>query len=324
MNLQKRWIAAAALMLGAAAGARAADYPDHAIRMVVGFPAGGASDVAARAVAAKMGQILGQAIIVDNRPGAASNIGSNIVAKAKPDGYTLMFGTISFAINGSLYKDLSFDAIRDFAPISELASSPFILLVNPKFNVRTVRQLIDAARAAPADKPIQFASAGNGSGAHLFTELFTSMAGIHLAHVPYRGAAPAMADVLGNQVPMTFDNIITSLPLVKSGQLVALGVSSAQRSKVAPDIPTLNESGVPGFDATAWFGLFAPAGTSEAIVQKLNKAATQAVQDPAVSKTLLGLGAEPTSSSPQAFATFFRNEVNKWSKVVRDAHVQIN
>lgn len=314
----------ALLALAGPSQVRAADYPAHPIRLIVGFPAGGASDVAARAVAAKMATELGQPIIVDNKPGAASNIASEFVAKSAPDGYTVLFGTISLSINGSLYKDLNYDAVRDFLPVSQLASAPFLLVVNPSFQVRSAQQLIAAAKAAPADKPIHYASAGNGSGAHLFTELFTSMAGIHLSHVPYRGAAPAMSDVLGGQVPMTFDNIITTLPLVQSGKLIALAVSSAQRSRAAPNIPTLAEAGVPGYDATSWFGLFVPAGTPQAAVQKLSQAAAVAVQDPGVSKTLLGLGADPVASSPQDFGVFFRGEVAKWSKVVREANVQIN
>lgn len=318
------WLAAALVFFAAAAIAKPAAYPDKPIRLIVGFPAGGASDVAARAIADKMAANLGQSVIVENKPGAASNIGANFVAKSAPDGYTMLFGTISLAINRSLYKNPGYDSLHDLTPVSELASAPFLLVVNPASPVHSVAQLIAAAKKDSAEhKPMQFASAGNGSGAHLFTELFTDLAGIDLQHVPYRGAAPAMADVLGGRVMLTFDNIITTLPLVKSGKLRALAVSSAQRSKVAPQIPTMQEAGVKGFDATSWFGLFVPAGTPQPVIAKLSAAADRAVHDPAVSKILMNVGAEPVGSSPAAFGTFFKSEVDKWAQVVHRAHVQI-
>lgn len=310
-------------LAGVAVGQPAA-YPARPIRLVVGFPAGGASDVAARAVADKMAQSLGQAVIVENKPGAASNIAANFVTKAAPDGYTVLFGTISLAINRSLYKNPGYDSLNDLIPVSELASAPFLLVVNPSSPIRTVTELIAAAKkAAAAHHPIQFASAGNGSGAHLFTELFMSLAGINLSHVPYRGAAPAMTDVLGGRVMLTFDNIITTLPLVKAGKLRALAVSSAQRSKVAPNIPTMQEAGVSGYDATSWFGLFVPKGTPPDIVAELSNAAAHAVNTEQVSKILMHVGAEPVGSSPTAFDTFFKSEVKKWAEVVHHAKVQI-
>ncbi|MBV6304776.1 tripartite tricarboxylate transporter substrate binding protein [Candidimonas humi] len=320
----RAWLAAALVALAPVAWAKPAPYPDKPIRLIVGFPAGGASDVAARAIADKMAAGLGQSIIVENKPGAASNIGANFVAKSDPDGYTMLFGTISLAINRSLYKHPGYDSLHDLAAVSELASAPFLLVVNPASPIHSVAQLIAAAKKDSANhKPMQFASAGNGSGAHLFTELFTDLAGIQLQHVPYRGAAPAMADVLGGRVMLTFDNIITTLPLVKGGRLRALAVSSAQRSKVAPEIPTMQEAGVQGYDATSWFGLFVPKGTPPAVISKLSKAADQAVHDPAVSKVLMHVGAEPVGSSPEAFSSFFKSEVGKWAQVVHRAHVQI-
>ncbi len=320
-------LVAAAVVLTFTAGIASqaqAQYPERPIHLVVGFPAGGASDVAARAVADKMAVRLGQPIVVENKPGAASNIASDAVAKAAPDGYTVLFGTISLSINGSLYKKLSYDAVRDLTPISQLSSAPFLLVVHPSSPFHSVKDLIDAAKKTDKDKAIHFASAGNGSGSHLFTELFSSRAGINLSHVPYRGAAPAMVDVLGGQVPLTFDNIITTLPLVETGKLRALAVSSKQRSSAAPNIPTLDEAGVPGYDASSWFGLFAPSGTPAAVINKLQEAAVYAVKTPEVSATLRAVGAEPVGSSSAQFDSFFKAEVNKWSEVVKRANVQID
>src|SRR5690606_32499817 len=257
MKIKTTMAATLAVLMASGVQAQEASYPSRPITMIVGFPAGGASDVAARAVAAKMGEQMGQTIIVDNKPGAASNIGADAAAKAKPDGYTVLFGTISMAINGSLYKSLPYDPSKDFRAVSQLSSAPFLLVVNPQSPIKSVADLIEQAK-----KPgnlVDYASAGNGSGSHLFTELFSNPAGAKMNHVPYRGAAPAMADVLGNQVPLTFDNIITTLPLVQSGKLRALAVSTARRSSAAPDVPTMQEAGVAGYDATSWFGLFVPA-----------------------------------------------------------------
>ena len=282
--------------------------------------------MAARIVGQKMGERLGQAVVVENRPGGAGNFGADAVAKAAPDGYTLLLGTISLSVNPSLYPKLSYDPVKDLAPISIISSTPFVLVVNPKSPYNSVKDLMDAARGKDGAKvgDINYATAGNGSGSHLFTELLASSAGIRLTHVPYKGAAPAMNDVLGNQVSVTFDNIITTLPLIKTGKLRALAVSTRQRSRVAPEIPSLDESGVPGFDATAWFGLFAPAGTPRDIITKLNQDVIHAVKDPAVSDKLLQLGADPVTSTPEEFGTFFRSEVAKWSRVVRSAKIQVD
>lgn len=314
---------AALLALALAAGsALAQNWPARPIRLIVGYPAGGASDVAARIVAQKLSERLGQAVVVENRPGAAGNIGADMVAKAAPDGYTLLLGTISLSVNPSLYARMPYDPLKDLAAISMISSTPFLLVANPQSPYPDVRSLLQAA--APGKRTVDYASAGNGSGAHLFMELLSSTAGLQLKHVPYKGAAPAMNDVLGNQVPVTFDNIITTLPLVRTGKLRALAVSTAQRSKVAPEIPTLAESGVQGFDATAWFGLFAPAGTPKDIVQRLGRETAEAVRDPGVSEKLLKLGAEPVGSDPASFDRFFRGEVAKWAQVVQHAHIHLD
>jgi tripartite-type tricarboxylate transporter receptor subunit TctC len=323
MYMKFLWCGAVLLAGGIWGSAVAAPYPDRPIRLIVGFPAGGASDVAARAVANKMSVLLKQPIVVENKAGAASNIGSDFVAKSTPDGYTVLFGTISLAVNRSLYSHLSYDPLKDLTPVSQLASTPFLLVVNPDTPYGSVKELIAAARRT-TDKPIYFASAGNGSGAHLFTELFATEAGIKLQHVPYRGAAPAMSDVLGGQVPLTFDNIVTTLPLVKSGKLRALAVSTRQRSQAAPDVPTLSEAGVPGYDATAWFGLFVPAGTPPEVIRKLSETAGQAVRSPEVKTVLEAVGADPVGSSPTEFDAFFKAEVKKWAEVVTRANVRLD
>jgi tripartite-type tricarboxylate transporter receptor subunit TctC len=318
-----RVLLAGSLLALAATSPSLASYPEKPLRLMVGFPAGGASDVAARAVAEKMSRLLGQPIVVENKAGAASNIASDAVAKAAPDGYTVLFGTISLAVNPSLYRSLSYDPLKDLEAVSQVASTPFMLVTNTSTPYRSVADLVAAAKAA-GDKPLHFASAGNGSGAHLFTELFAEQAGIKLQHVPYRGAAPAMADVLGGRVPITFDNMVTTLPLIQSGQLRALAISTKTRSPALPQVPTLAESGLPDYDATAWFGLFVPAGTPTDVVDKLSDAARQAAQDPDVKAKLDSLGCVAIGSTPGEFDAFFKSEVDKWAQVVKRANVQLD
>jgi len=306
--------------------AQAVLYPSKPIRLIVGYPAGGASDVAARIVGQKLSERMGQSLVVENRSGSAGNIGAEAVAKAAPDGYTLLLGTISLSVNPSLYPKMTYDPIKDLSAISMISSTPFLLVVNLKSPYKTARDFLEAARGKAGLKPgdINYGSAGNGSGSHLFTELLSTTAGIKLTHVPYKGAAPVMNDLLANQINIAFDNIMTSLPLVKTGKLRALAVSTKQRSRVAPDIPTLDEVGVAGFDANAWFGLFAPSGTSREIINQLSLEVNEVLKDPGVSEKLLQLGAEPMSSSPEVFSNFFKAEVNKWARVVQMAKVQID
>jgi tripartite-type tricarboxylate transporter receptor subunit TctC len=306
--------------------AQPALYPLKPIRLIVGYPAGGASDVAARIVGQKLSERMGQSLVVENRSGSAGNIGAEAVAKAAPDGYTLLLGTISLSVNPSLYPKMTYDPIKDLSAISMISSTPFLLVVNLKSPYKTARDFLEAARGKAGVKPgdINYGSAGNGSGSHLFTELLSTTAGIKLTHVPYKGAAPVMNDLLANQINVAFDNIMTSLPLVKTGKLRALAVSTKQRSRVAPDIPTLDEVGVAGFDANAWFGLFAPSGTSREIINQLSLEVNEVLKDPGVNEKLLQLGAEPMSSSPEVFSNFFKAEVNKWARVVQMAKVQID
>lgn len=310
----------AAVMLGPPA-ACAQTYPAKPVKIVVGFPPGGASDVAARAVGGKLAERLGQPVVVENRAGAASNIGSEYVARSPADGYTVLLGTISLSINPSLYPKLPYDPLKDFAPITQISSSPFLLVVNPSTPYKSLADLIAAAKAAP--RPLLYATAGNGSGSHLFMEYFAASVGITLAAVPYKGAAPAMNDVLAGAVPFTFDNIITTLPLHRAGRLRALAVSTRTRSTAASDIPTLHELGVTGYDANAWFGLFVPAGTPAEVARELYEATAESLKDPGVRERLLSLGSEPVGSSPAEFGRFFRAEVEKWGKVVREAKVKI-
>jgi tripartite-type tricarboxylate transporter receptor subunit TctC len=311
----------ASLSLAATCSAWAQSWPSQQIRIIVGFPAGGASDIAARLIGQKLAERLGKPVVVENRAGAAGNVGAEAVAKAAPDGHTLLLGTISLSINPGLYPKLPYEPLKDFAAISMISSTPFMLVVTPSAPYQSIKDLVDAAKSG---KTIHYATAGNGSGSHLFMELFTHTAGIKLTHVPYKGAAPAMNDVMGGQVPVAFDNVLTALPLSKAGKLRVLGVSTKQRSKVAPDVPSMAEGGITNFDATAWFALFAPTGTPRDIINRLNREVAEAVKDPAVADKLLALGAEPVSSTPEQLDAFYRSEVARWAQVVRQARVTID
>ncbi len=307
-------------LLGVSAVASAQSFPVKPLRIILGFPPGGATDIAARAVAQKLTENVGQQVIVDNRPGAASNIGADAVARAAPDGYTMFLGSVSTSINPSLYAKLSYDPQRDFAAVAHVATTPFLLVVHPSMPVQNVKELIAFAKARP--EQINYATAGAGSGAHLFMELFASLSGVRVINVAYRGAAAATTDVLAGQVPMMFDNIFTTLPLARSGKFRALAVSTAQRSAIAPEIPTVAEAGVPGYDANAWFGLFAPAAVPKDIITRLNAEVVKGLQTADMRERLRALGATPGSGTPEQFAAFFRNEVAKWAKVVKSAGVR--
>ena len=308
------------LLLWVSVAASAQSFPVKPLRIILGFPPGGATDIAARAVAQKLTENFGQQVIVDNRPGAASNIGAEAVARAAPDGYTMFLGSVSTSINPSLYARLSYDPQRDFAAVAHVATTPFLLVVHPSMPVQNVRELIAFAKARP--EQINYATAGAGSGAHLFMELFASLSGVRVINVAYRGAAAATTDVLAGQVPMMFDNIFTTLPLARSGKFRALAVSTAQRSAIAPEIPTVAEAGVPGYDANAWFGLFAPAAVPKDIITRLNAEVIRGLQTADMRERLRALGATPGSGTPEQFAAFFRNEVAKWAKVVKSAGVR--
>jgi len=300
-----------------------AQYPDRPIRLVVPFPAGGGADNLARLIMPRVGQALGGSIVIDNRPGAGGNVGAELVARSTPDGYTLLYGTNgTHAINQSLYGSLRFDPVKDFAPVSRMTLIAAMLFVNPSFPPTSVGGLIQYAKANPGK--VNFASAGNGTTSHLAGELFRTMAGIDIVHVPYRGGALAAADVIAGQVQMMIDVMPNAFPLVQGGRVRGLAVTTANRYPAAPEIPTIAESGVPGFDVSAWDGVFAPAGTPAAVVDKLNAAIRQALDDPQLKEALLARGAQAVAGTPDAFARHIAAEAEKWARVVRQSGAKID
>lgn len=320
-KMTKLWIGAlAAVLLSGAVAAQS--YPSRQVRFVVGFPPGGGTDVVTRLIAERLTNAFRQQVIVDNRPGAASNIAAELVATAPADGYTIFMGTISTSSNRTLYRNLKYDALRDFAPVTQVLGTPFLMAIHPSLPPQTLRQFIAFAKARPGE--LNYASAGNGSGAHLFAEMFRSLTGVNIVHVPYKGAAPMTTALLSGETMFKFDNIVTTLKLARSGKLRALAVTTTTRSTAAPEIPTMAEAGVPGYDANAWFGVFAPAGTPPAIIDRLNTEIAKILRDPKVRQTLLALGGEPVGSTPQEFGEFFKHEIEKWGKLIRAANLQID
>jgi tripartite-type tricarboxylate transporter receptor subunit TctC len=304
-----------------AAPATAQDYPVRPIRIIVAYTPAGATDILARAVGQKMSESWGQPVIIDNRPGAAGNIGTEIAAKSAPDGYTLLMATAgSHAINPGLYRKLNWDP-KDFVGVSLVAMVPNILVVNNALPVKTVKELIAYAKANPGK--LSYGSPGLGSTAHLSMELFKSMTGTNMIHVPYKGSAGVMADVMSGQIALTMDNIPPYLPQVKAGKLRALAVSPAKRTPAAPDIPTVAEAGVPGYDSGAWFGLVAPAGTPKPIIDKLAAETQRILKLPDVHERISALGAEVVGDSPEEFNAFMKSELAKWAKVIKDAKVEL-
>ncbi|AOY96614.1 MFS transporter [Cupriavidus sp. USMAA2-4] len=320
---RRHWLALmAALALGAAlspaaARADAANWPTRPIRLVVGYAAGGATDVLARIIALKMGEQLGQAVIVDNRAGANSNVGAEMVAKAAPDGYTLYDYTIANTINATLYSKLGYDPQKDFEMIGLIAKIPNILVVNPKLPVHSVADYVRFAKASPDG--VTFASSGSGSSIHLSGEMFKMQAHLNMLHVPYRGSAPAVSDLLGGQVQSMFDNTPSSLPHVKAGRLRAIAITSAQRSPLLPEVPTVAESGYPGFDVQSWFSLAAPAGTPRAVIDKLNAVLNKTLGAPDVRQRLQDLAATPEPGTPEQARAFAAAEIKRWREVVKQS-----
>jgi tripartite-type tricarboxylate transporter receptor subunit TctC len=314
----------AALTFGLIAGSAVAEtYPSRAIRIIVPFSAGGTVDILARLVGAKLQAAWGQPVVIDNRTGAGGNVGADLVAKAEPDGYTLLVApSPPLSINVSLYRDLPFDPLRDFAPISLLADVPNLLETNPRLPARSVAELVAYAKAHPGK--LNFASQGNGTTSHLAGELFKLKAGIDITHVPYRGTAPALNDLVAGNVDLMFDNLVSSLPLVRAGNLRPLAVGSTTRSAALPDVPTLIESGFAGFESTAWFAMLAPAGTPPAIVEQLSGAVATALRKPDVAARLSDLGATTEASTPAALGARMRSEIERWGAVVRAAKITID
>ncbi len=303
-------------------------YPNKPIRLIVPFAAGGTTDILARAVAAGLSKQAGWNMVVDNRPGAGGNIGADLVAKAAPDGYTLLMGTVgTHGINQSLYGKLPFDPIRDFAPITEVAAVPNVLVVNPAFaqanNIRTVNDLIAYARANPGK--LNMASSGNGTSIHLAGELFKAQTRTFMVHFPYKGSGPALTDMAGGTMQVMFDNLPSSMALIKSGKLKALAVTSARPSPALPDVPTVAAAAkLPGYEASSWFGMLAPAGTPAEIVSRIQHEVARALATPAVRERLLAQGAEPVGNTPEQFAALIRAETAKWAKVVKDSGAKVD
>jgi tripartite-type tricarboxylate transporter receptor subunit TctC len=316
--------AVGALALAVACGAHAqAPYPNHPVRIVVPFPAGGTTDILARATAQKLTEGLGQPFVVENRPGAAGNIGAELVAKSPPDGYTMLMGTVgTHAINPSLYDKMPYDHVKDFVPVVLVAGVPNVLVVHPSVPVKSVQELIAYAKANPGK--LNFASSGAGTSIHLSGELFKTMTGVSMQHVPYKGSSPALADLTGGQVQLMFDNLPSALPLIKAGKLRALAVTSLTRSTVLPDLPTVSESGLAGFDSSSWFGLLAPAGTPKDVVARVNGEVAKWLATPDAKEKLAAQGAIVASGlAPEDFTRHIASETAKWQKVVKESGAKV-
>jgi tripartite-type tricarboxylate transporter receptor subunit TctC len=303
--------------------ASAQTWPTKPIKWIVPFAPGGTTDILARTIGDKLSVTLGQPVIIENKPGAGGGLGADYVAKAAPDGYTILGGTISTnAINASLYKDLPYDPVKDFIPITLIARVPNMLVINNDVPAKNVAELIVLMKKNPGK--FTFASSGNGTSQHLSGELFKSMAGVDMQHIPYKGSPPALQDVMGGSVTMTFDNITTAWTLAKSGKLRALGVTTAKRSPAAPDVPTIAEAGVTGYEIGSWQGVFAPAGTPPTIIARLNSEMVKIINMPDVKEKLLFLGAEPVGNSSEEFTVFVKAEVVKWGDVVKKSGARVD
>ena len=314
-------LAALILLAGAASfapGAWSQAYPAKAVRIVVPFPPGGTSDILARTLSPKLTAEWGQPVIVDNRPGAAGNIAAEHVARSPGDGYTLFITTVGIhAIHPSLYAKLPFDAVRDFTPVTNLVMLPTLLVVHPSLPVRSVKDLIALARRRPGD--LSYSSAGSGSQPHLTAEMFKTMAGVDLLHVPYKGAAQQLTDLVAGHVALTFATAPSAVPFIKSGQMRAIGVSSGKRTAALPDVPTIAEAGVPGYEAVGWNGMMAPAGLPAPVLEKVNGTVVRIFQAPDVREKMIALAADPQTTTPAEFGAYIRSEITKWAKVVKDS-----
>lgn len=326
VSIMKKLLAAAVVGMGAASLSSAAyaqaDWPQRPIKMLVGFNAGGTTDVVARVVAHELEKSLGQPVIVENRPGAGSNIASDMAMRAKPDGYTLYMVAVTAAINQTLYKNVRFDLKNDFSPVALAVKVPNVLVVNPEVPVKSVQELVEHAKKNPAT--LNFASSGSGTSIHMAGELFKQLAQIDVQHIPYSGSAPALTDLVGGQVDYAFDNMPSAWPQVAAGKLRALAVTTGERSESAPDLPTMQESGFPSFEVSSWFGVVAPANTSDEITERLNQAMLEALSKPEVIKRLNDLGAVPQNTTRAQFGQFLADEVDSWREVVIASGAQVD
>jgi tripartite-type tricarboxylate transporter receptor subunit TctC len=317
-----RALAAALIVVAAPLSSGQSTYPTKPVRLVVPFPAGGTTDLLARAAAQKLSEAWGQQVIVDNRPGAAGNIGAELVAKSAPDGYTLLMGTVgTHAINASLYAKMPYDHVKDFTPVILVAGVPNVLVVNPQVPVNSVPEVIAYAKANPGK--LNFASSGSGTSIHLSGELFKTMTGVQMTHVPYKGSAPALTDLIGGQVQLMFDNLPSSLAFIKAGKLRAIAVTSTTRSAALPDVPTVADT-VPGFEASSWFGILGPAGTPRDIVMKINGETAKWLASPDAKEKLAAQGANVASGTPEDFAKHIQAETAKWAKVVKESGAKVD
>ena len=310
-----RALAGLALGLAVTASALAQAWPSRPVKLVVPYPPGGPTDIVARVIAQKLQTQTGQPFIVENRPGAGGNTGAEAVARSPADGYTLLVATTAHAINPSLFKNLSYQFGKDFAPVSQLTSGPLLVVVNPALPVKNIAELIALAKSRPGE--LNFASSGNGQSTHLSAELFNATAGTQIRHVPYKGSAPALADTMGGQTQLMFDTMLSAMPLVKSGKLRALAVTSSQRSPAAPDVPTIAESGLPGFEAIAWNGLLAPAGTPKDVLARLSTELRTAMEQRDLRERFDAQGFSAAWNTPEAFGAFIATEIDKWARVVK-------
>ena len=311
---------AAMLLEPTAAQAQASTYPDRPIRFLVPYPPGGGTDVIARIVQERFQVALGQPVVIENKGGAGGSVGTDVVAKAAPDGYTVLFTLSSHTINPAIFPKLPFDTLKDFEPVGTVASLPQILVANPQFAPNTVAELIALAKAKPAT--LAFASVGNGSPGHLAGEMFKIRTGTLMTHIPYRGGGPAVTDVMGGQVPLLWVSIPAAAQFVKTGKLKALGVSTLKRSAAFPDVPTLVEAGVADFEVDSWYAMFVPAKTPQAVIDKLNRALNVVVSDPVIRDRLLAQGSEGVGGTPEALAQLIAAELPKWAKLAKDANIK--
>jgi len=309
-----------ALLLAHPAAHSQQAYPARPVRLVVPSAPGGGTDITARIMAPKFTEYFGQQVVVENRAGAATMIGGEVVARSAPDGYTLLMGISTLAINAAMYKKVAYDALKDFAPIAQVVTLSNVLVTHPSLPARNVKELVAFAKARPGQ--INFASAGVGTNPHLSMELFLSLAGLKMMHVPYKGSGQGIVDVIAGHVPVMMPAVPTALVYIKDGRLRPLGVSGAKRSQAAPDIPTIAEAGIAGYEATQWFGILAPAGTPRAIVDRWHRETVRALKDPEVRDRLVADGADPVGSTPEEFAAYLRAETIKWAKVVKAIGIQ--